>query len=143
MYVTPEWMSQIELHATLRDFGVECKTRQHEKIINIAIDDTTISALVEIYDRRETSRQITYTRHIERLIRWNTTTGQKKTVDWVDPDYVPEIEILFGRSVTPAEHTAEIAFERDCYRPGSARSPLDNHRRVQAGPTTDAMERYW
>lgn len=122
--------------------------RPHDEITTVLITENKVGLHIRTYRFEDRAREIRFTARGTKMIVWDRDatqwTGWKRTemVLWED-DYQPETIIKFGRSNTPAEVAARRQFEKDCFRPGTSRNPLDNYERVIAGPTTPAMERYF
>lgn len=127
--------------------GMIVSLRVWENVLDWQVTDTTATLKVEVWRYADTDREVRFTARGERLFGWVLTPngwasiGQPMTL-W-DDEFKPFIHVKYGRSVSPREHAEQRAWERQCYRPGTDRFPLDNYARVLDGPTTPAMERYW
>lgn len=145
--------SNLEYLAQLRRATNQVVTlRPFDTVLKVQCDDDKAAILIETFRYKETAREIRFTERGTKLISFAKCTDQLPTYGrWAvagemilwDDEFVPFIHVKFGKSVSPREHAEQVAWERQCYRPGTSRNPLDNYERVLAGPTTDAMERYW
>lgn len=132
----------IELLSEFRKItGYSVTVRPFERVIKYFASDDRDAVLLETFRYVETRYEFRVTGHGKRLVAF-TTSGAQSVTAW-DEEFEPFVIRKTGHVRTPTESRDQITFERDCYRPGSFRTPLDNFARVKAGPTTDAMERYW
>lgn len=139
-----------ETHAELlREFrkatGYTIPIRPFERIIKTVVNDDRVAVMVETYRYTETRYEFRFTNHGKRIIEWDHGRPTSVTM-WDDEfgiEFTPFVIRKSGHASTDAEIRDQIAFERDCYRPGTSRTPLDSYRRIQMAPSTDKMERYW
>jgi hypothetical protein len=145
-----------------RQTGIALVLRPYEELIASKATDTQAVVTVTTYRYTETGREIRFTHRGTKMYAWtrdgdewrpvlhhSMVNGAPVVTGYVvmwHGDYVPTIELKRGKVMTPAEAAAQRAWEQDCYRPGTARTPLDNYDRVLAGaysPVETQMERYW
>lgn len=119
--------------------------RPYEKCLTIRIEDDKVNLLFETFLVREQRTRTVFLKQGKRLVSYDRATGVKLSEMTMWDEVEPEVAELvnFGRTHTESEVRERIAFERDCYRPGTDRHPLDNYSRVQAGATAPKMERHW
>lgn len=121
--------------------GYSVPIRPFERILKYVVTDDRVAVQLETFRYTETRYEFRFTGRGRRLLSYTGPTPESLTV-W-DEAFEPFVIRKTGHVKTERESLAQVAFERDCYRPGTSRAPLDNYARVQAGPSTDKMERYW
>lgn len=114
----------------------------------------TIALHITTYRYKSLARETRFTQRGTRVLayRWsasgeNAGLWQKVTdfgdfVMW-EEDYPGEIIVHFGRSNTPESVAERRKYERDCHRPGTDRSPMDNFDRTLDSNSHPKMERHW
>lgn len=142
-----EFLSQLKKHT-----GLVTILRQFETVLKVSCEEDVAAILVDTFRYEETTREFRFKERGTRLISFKRCTDDAarygrwykvgEMVVW-DETFEPFIQAKFGRSVSPREYAEQREWERNCYRPGNSRNPLDNYARVLAGPTTPEMERYW
>jgi hypothetical protein len=122
--------------------GTQLRLRMFDRVLQVKIEENTASALVETHDFKELSREYRLTRRGRRLISFQRTevehvleTGGKfsyyrwsllPSVEVWDEDFEETIIAKYGTHRSVRESYEKAQFERDCYRPGTVRSPMDN-----------------
>lgn len=131
-----------------RATGQPLRLRPFERVILVKVTDTEASALIDTYSVRELAREWRLEKHGTKMVSFKRDESTRQWAEvpglliW-DEDFEPQTIVKFGKSVTPQQYREDIEFARDCYRPGTSRTPLDNYERVLDGPSTPAMERHW
>ena len=124
--------------------GYNLPLRPFEKVLKVVSkDDGSVVAQIETFRYTETTHRITLTKRGIRLYAIKDGKPSGVTNWFEDEDFEPRVFVKSGRVYEGSTHADRINFERDCYRPGGGRVPLDNYSRVLKGSTTEAMERYW
>lgn len=137
-----------------RHTGLVTILRAFDTVEQVKLEDDKAVMKVETFSFDDTTHEYRFKRRGVRMIgyqRVDVNMGDRTVPGWVkvadmtiwDDSFVPFVQAKHGRSVSPREYAEQKQWERDCYRPGTDRQPLDNYSRVLAGPTTPAMERYW
>lgn len=124
----------------VRDFvGRVIYVRPFEKVLKVQITDDSVSVLFETFAFTETQTRIKFTKRGKRLWTYNRATRQPAEMVMWDDEYAGEEIAKYGKVVEEGQRE----WERDCYRPGTGRNPLDSARRLRQGPSTPRMERHW
>lgn len=141
--------SNLEHLASLRRHTAQVVSlRPFDTVLKVRLDEIAAAILIETFSCKETAREVNFNARNLKLISF-TREGETqywiKTGELVTPDdaFIPYTFVKYGKSVSPREYNAKRQWERETYRPGTSRNPLDNYQRVLAGPSTPEMERYW
>lgn len=116
----------------------------YESVLEIDVGDESATMKTECYDVRETHRELRIVRKGIRLYGWKKPEGDfiaTQVRPWIpqgyvtvwDESFVPVIQHKQGKMYTFAEWREQVTFERDCYRPGASRFPIDSYQRVLEG----------
>lgn len=136
--------ARAELEQTI---GQSLPLKPWESIEKVVIEADEVKVLMNIADVQETAREVRLKRAGKRLIVWKRTANplvwriSDDETFWVES--TPVVHVKYGQRRTPEQEADQREYEKMCYRPGTASTPLDNYDRVVAGHTTDKMDRYW
>lgn len=119
-----------------------------ESIDNIVYSDDLVLIAVSTYEVQVLVREDRYKRKGTRVLVLKNT-GSRWSLDdekfiW-DTDFEPFTFEKIGRRKTAEEFEAQREWEKMCYRPGNAATPLDSYERT-LDPfirSTDRMERHF
>ena len=121
--------------------GVQLRLQMFETGEKITTFDDHIMVLVNICETTEHRSQYTIKRRGKRILKiTRSAAGMGRIVDTFEVWDDDSGEIYKRRGVeTPYESRQREAWELLCYRPGTARNPLDNYDSVDS----DRMARHW
>lgn len=130
--------------------GLTVILKPHEYVINMRLDPTQAGFVVAIADLRELRTGFTVQRVGTRMYSFGKTESGK----WVgttpitiwDEEHEPYFMRTFGSAHTSLiEWREQVAWERDCARPGTAAFPLDTYQKALVNPncTPDRIHRHW
>lgn len=147
---------RIQLEKTI---GESFRLKPWESIEKVNFSDTEITALFNVAEVQETTRQVRIKKAGKRLVQWKLTERHmmvsgvpvpiapywKRVADetfWIE-SAPQEVHVKFGKHLTPAELDEQREWEKMCHRPGTGSTPLDSYQRVLDYKTAPKMERYW
>jgi len=128
--------------------GMVYQMREFESIQKVSVEGNTANLLLTTYSLETAASRTIKKRRGLRLITWQRNTAHGNWYEtgrltmW-DEDFAAETILKFGAVKTATEIIDKREFEKQCYRPGTSKQPLDNYERTLESYTTADMERYW
>lgn len=129
-------------------YGLTIRLRPYETIISHTIvADDHVTVLLETYRVNELVRETRLIGHGQKLVAYRCYNSRwviDQSMTMWDQQFDEVVYHNGPKYMTDDDRKQQREFEKLCYRPGTAQSPLDNYDRVISGPTvTPAMDRHF
>jgi hypothetical protein len=123
--------------------------RPGEKLLKVNATDDTVTVMISWIRVAETNREWRIVAAGRSLLTWARPESTNEAWVWLgrldveDEGFKPVVHLKYGEPNTPDRVLERRNFARDCYRPGTERSPMDNWLRTVDGHTPESMTRHW